>query len=81
MFLPMLGTPKKAGVRWPFRPRMGPETAGVRWPRLEEGVMSGGKALGWMAGTLIWMLCTPGKHTLSIHVLTTDCGIQEVFQI
>ena len=35
--------------------------------------MFGGKALGWMAGTLIWMPgapgragCAPSKHTLSM---------------
>ena len=27
--------------------------------------MFGGKALGWMSGTLIWVPGTPGKRTLS----------------
>ena len=37
---------------------------------LEEGVAFGGKALGWMAGTLIWMPRAPGKRTLPGLTLT-----------
>ena len=36
----------------------------LRVPGLNEGVMFGGKALGLMAGPLIWMLGAPGKRSL-----------------
>ena len=35
----------------------------LRVPGLNEGVMFGGKAWGWMAGTLIWMPGAPGKRS------------------
>ena len=50
-----------------FCPHVGTlERAGVREPGLEEGVMFGGKALGLMAGALIWLPGRPGKRTLGI---------------
>ena len=38
----------------------------LRVPGLEEGVMFGGKALGQMAGTLIWMPGAPGVRRANV---------------